>query len=84
MLKILISIEDGTMRACANGEVSIYVEQAATLNGIEQLKASEITNANFEWLLTSKTEGQHEREKISHGAEGKPRSDLWSKPEGDF
>jgi hypothetical protein len=55
MIKILISIEDGTMRACANGEVSIYVEQAATLNGIEQLKASEITNEDFESLLTGKT-----------------------------
>jgi hypothetical protein len=43
------------MRACANGEVSIYVEQAATLNGIEQLKASEITNEDFESLLTGKT-----------------------------
>jgi len=57
MVKILLTIEDGKMRACANGEVSIYVEQADTLNGIVGLIASEITNEDFETLLTGKTKG---------------------------
>ena len=54
MSKILITIEGGKIRVCANGEVAVYVEHMDGLNGVEQIEVSEIPCADFDALLKGK------------------------------
>jgi hypothetical protein len=54
MTKILLTVEDGKIRACANGEVAIYFEHMDNLNGLEKVEASEITNEEMDSLLKGK------------------------------
>ena len=56
MNKILITIEAGTIRACANGHVEIFIEHMDNLNGLEQIEVSEIPNEDFEALIKGKTQ----------------------------
>jgi hypothetical protein len=51
MVKILITIESGKIRACANGDAQVYVEDMNNLNGIEQIEAQEIPDADFEAII---------------------------------
>jgi hypothetical protein len=50
-VKILVTIEGSTIRACANGSCEIYVEDMNTIGGIEQIQASEIPDADFNALI---------------------------------
>ena len=52
--RILITIEDGKIRVCANGEVQVFVEHMDGLNGVEQIAVSEIPCADFDALLKEK------------------------------
>ena len=53
-MKILVTIEDGRIRACANGSCEIYVEDMNAIGGIEQIQASEIPDADFNALIAGK------------------------------
>ena len=60
--KILITIESGKIRACANGNAQVYFEDMNNLNGIEQIQVSEIPCADFDSLLTGHDIGQTQGE----------------------
>jgi hypothetical protein len=53
-VKILITIELGKLRACANGEIECYIEHMDNLNGIEKIQVNEITNEDFDALVRGK------------------------------
>ena len=52
--KLLITIEGGKLRVCANGNAQVFVEHMDNLNGVEQIEVSEITIAEFDALLRGK------------------------------
>ena len=54
MIKLLITIEDGKIRVCANGNAQVFVEHMDGLNGVEQIEVSEIPCADFDALLKGK------------------------------
>ena len=54
MVKILLTIEDGKIRVCANGNAQVFVEHMDGLNGVEQIAVSEIPCADFDQLLKGK------------------------------
>jgi len=66
--RILISIESGKIRACANGNAQVYIEDMNNLNGIEQIQVSEIPNADFDALLAGR-EIQGEPKEYSYPTE---------------
>ena len=55
MVKILLTIEDGRIRACANGSVEIYVEDINTLDDIQQIQVTEIPCADLDAFLAGRT-----------------------------
>ena len=57
MVKILLTIEDGKIRVCANGNAQVFVEHMDGLNGVEQIAVSEIPCADFDQLLRGKDQG---------------------------
>ena len=57
-MKILVTIEDGRIRACANGNVQVFVEDMNQIGGIEQIKASEIPDADLTALLNGRDTGE--------------------------
>ena len=54
MVKILLTIEAGRIRACANGSVEIFVEDTNGLDGIQQIEVSEVPCSDFDSLLKGK------------------------------
>ena len=57
MIKLLITIEDGKIRVCANGNPQVFIEHMDGLNGVEQIEVSEIPCADFDQLLRGKEQG---------------------------
>ena len=53
-VKILVTIEGSTIRACANGSCEVFVEDMNQIGGIEQIKASEIPDEDFNALIAGR------------------------------